>query len=259
MLRTAVAIVVLLLAAPPVLAHDIWITTLAEGSGAVRAVVNHGHPGDRKPPDPDKLFEFVIVGPGQSPRTLLTGIEPATYDGHPVLMTSRTSMGPGPGVLLLAARYDNGYWVETPAGYRNTSKRQVPGAARSLSSMKYAKALLRVGPGDPSAYGAIVGHRLEIVPLANPFALRPGDRLRVKVLLDGKPLAGGQVERGDGLTPVPEKDIPRFATDAAGIAEIPIVAGGPQLLVIDHRQPSADAALADTDLLNATLAFSLAP
>jgi len=46
-----------------------------------------------------------------------------------------------------------------------------------------------------------------------------GQTLRVKVLFQGKPLSGADVERGDGTTVVAEKDIPRFATDADGIAD----------------------------------------
>ena len=70
--------------------------------------------------------------------------------------------------------------------------------------------------------------------------------------------AFGFVERGDGVTAVPEKDIPRFATDADGIASIPIVKTGPHLLVIDHRvSPSATPDQANADLFNATLWFSV--
>ena len=72
--------------------------------------------------------------------------------------------------------------------------------------------------------------------------------------MTGKPLAGGEVERGDGKTVVAEKDIPRFKTDAEGIAEVPIVNAGPQLLVIDHKvTPSGSPDQANTDMFNATL------
>ena len=37
---------------------------------------------------------------------------------------------PRDGGFILAARYDNGYWVETAEGYRNVSKRVVPTATR---------------------------------------------------------------------------------------------------------------------------------
>jgi len=67
-------------------------------------------------------------------------------------------------------------------------------------------------------------------------------------------LVDGKIERGDGLTPVPEADIPRFATDNDGVATVPIVKAGPMQLVIDHDvAPSATPDLAQRDLFNATL------
>ena len=68
----------------------------------------------------------------------------------------------------------------------------------------------------------------------------------------GQPLAGGKIERGDGLTVVPEADIPRFTTDSDGVAEVPVVKSGAMQLVIDHSvSPSATPALAKTDMFNA--------
>ena len=66
----------------------------------------------------------------------------------------------------------------------------------------------------------------------------------------------GEVERGDGITAVPEKDIPRFVSDKDGVATIPILKPGPHLLVIDHRvTPSSDQA--NFDLYAATLWLSV--
>ena len=80
--------------------------------------------------------------------------------------------------------------------------------------------------------------------------------MRLKVLFRGKPLAGAEVERGDGVTAVAEKDIPRFKTDAEGIASVPIVRAGPHLLVIDHKStPSTTPDQATADLYNSTLWF----
>ncbi|WP_163363670.1 DUF4198 domain-containing protein, partial [Enterobacter cloacae] len=79
----------------------------------------------------------------------------------------------------------------------------------------------------------------------------------LKVLFHGKPLAGAEVERGDGVTAVAEKDIPRFSTDADGVAAVPLVKAGPHLLVIDHKvTPSASPDQANADLYNATLWFN---
>jgi hypothetical protein len=70
-------------------------------------------------------------------------------------------------------------------------------------------------------------------------------------------LVGIEVETGDGITPMEEKDIPRFKTDNQGIAAVPISKWGPQLLVVDYILPSTYPALAARELYNATLSFVL--
>ena len=132
--------------------------------------------------------------------------------------------GQDSGNLLLAARYDNGFWIKMADGlYRNATRRLVPDAADSMWSGKFAKALT----GPDALWENVLGHDLEIVPLSDPNKAKPGQTLRLRVLFHGKPLPGAGVERGDGVTAVAEKDTPRFATDADGIASVPVVKAGP--------------------------------
>ena len=139
---------------------------------------------------------------------------------------------------VFAARYDNGVWVRLPDGsYRNARPAQMPEAVDSLSSLKYAKAL--AGPGHPaSAYTRPLGHVLELVPVTDPFVLAPGDILRVRVLLDGKPAAGARVELGDGVTPQREEDIVKFPADAQGVVSLPLTRTGWHVLAVDVDRPS---------------------
>jgi nickel transport protein len=112
--------------------------------------------------------------------------------------------------------------------------------------------------GSDAPWQTVLGHDLEIVPLSDPDAIRIGQSLRLRVLFQSKPLASAEVERGDGTTVVAERDVPRFTTDADGVASIPIVQAGPHLLVIDHTvKPSVIADQANSDLYNATLWFSV--
>lgn len=184
--------------------------------------------------------------------SLLAGIAPTQENGAYVV-TSRPFEDNGH--ILLAARYDNGFWIKTADGqYRNVTRRLVPDAADSMWSSKFAKAI--TGPDAP--WQTVLGHDLEIVPLSDPAALKPGQTLRLRIMFHGKPLAGAQVERGDGVTAVPEQDIPRFVSDSDGNASVPIVTAGPQLLVIDHRvTPSATPDQANADFFNATLWFTV--
>ncbi len=251
------ALLGLALEASQVDAHDVWITTMQDTPATFQAIVHHGHPGDRKTPDPDKLFEFDIFGSAQPQLSLLPGITRSVHRNIPILITEPLSVAAKADTILLAARYDNGFWVKTAHGHRNTSKLQVPDTAESLSSMKYAKALLQTRPPASELYRQVIGHRLELVPLSNPFAVKPGESLSVKVYFDGKPLSGVSVEVGDGVTPMAENDITRYKTDEQGIAAILLGKVGPQLIVVDYLVPAAHPELAAHDLHNATLSFVL--
>jgi len=235
----------------------VWLTTIRESEGTIRALVHYGHPGDRPAPIVEKLFEFKVMGDDRRWRSLLTGLQPGVHDESPILKSVPLPNVTGEGLWLLAASYDNGYWVKTPEGFRNTSKRYVPTAERSVSTMKFAKALLAGEAASSDIYQLVVGHRLELIPLVNPFRLTPGDSLQVRVLLDGKPLADAEVEVGDGLTPRAEDEIPRFKTDANGVAEIPLRQPGAYVLVVEQELPALHPDLCDVDRYNATFSFVL--
>ncbi len=232
-------------------AHDVWLTFSGPASARC-AIVNYGHPDDRPPAFADKVVDLFMITPkGRS--SLLDGLAIASDKG---IQIARTKPFDDAGHTLLAARYDNGFWVRTTDGlYRNATRRLVPDAAESFWSGKFAKAIT----GADAPWQEVLGHDLELVPLTDPAKARPGEALKVKVLFRGKPLAGAEVERGDGKTAVAEKDIPKFKTDAEGVAAVTIVKPGPHLLVIDHRAaPSVTPDQARADLYNATLWFSTA-
>lgn len=230
----------------PASAHDVWLT-LSGSASARRVVVNYGHPDDRPPAFADKVVDLVAIRTdGTTP--LVKGLTVARDHGALVVESPKFA---DDGHVLLAAKYDNGYWVKLADGtYRNATRRLAPDAVETLWSSKFAKAF--TGAGAP--WQTVVGHDIEIVPLADPAAVRPGGDLKIRVLFHGQPLSGGEVERGDGTTVVAEKDIPKFKTDGDGVATIPIVKRGPLLLVIDHRvKPSAVPDQAAEDLYTATL------
>jgi uncharacterized GH25 family protein len=99
---------------------------------------------------------------------------------------------------------------------------------------KHVKALVRVEdratretatPGD-TAFARVLGYPAELVPLADPYRLRPGAVLRVRALVDGQPvpsqvvLAGGRTASG---AVIPERSV---RTGADGVASIPLRAKG---------------------------------
>lgn len=230
-------------------AHDMWLSLKGDAAQR-RVVVNYGHPDDRPPTMPDKILDLDAVTSGGK-TSLLPGLTAAQEGGFGVA-TSRAFADDGRS--LFAARYDNGFWVKLPDGtFRNATRRLVPDATDAMWSAKFAKAVSGIG----SPWQSVLNHELEIVPLSDPAAIKVGETLRLRVSFRGKSLPGAAVERGDGITAVPEQDIPRFATDADGVASVPIVASGAHLLVVDHKvTPSQSPDQANTDLYNATFWFS---
>lgn len=245
----SLSLAVCVAATPAAKAHDLWLSRAGEGAGA-RVVVNYGHPGDRPPPLADKVLDIEAIT-RDGTISLIGKLTPAVVDGHFVLTAADAGRAE-----LLAARYDNGFWVQTADGsYRNSSKLMYPDARKGMWSVKFAKAVT----GRDAPWDKVLGHELELVPLSDPAAVAPGQTLRVKVLFRGRPLAGVLVERGDGVTAMAEHDIPKFRSDATGIVAIPLVKAGPHLLAIDHEvKPAKLRQLADSDLYNATLAFPAA-
>jgi uncharacterized GH25 family protein len=85
---------------------------------------------------------------------------------------------------------------------------------------KYVKSILHTGVPDASVTKP-VGFPVEFVPLVDPASLKKGQRLRVRVLLRGQPLAGTHVEAQSFFEgKVKERQLGR--TNAAGEMEIPL-------------------------------------
>jgi uncharacterized GH25 family protein len=86
---------------------------------------------------------------------------------------------------------------------------------------KHVKTLVQVGGGGGEGWKKSFGFPAEIVPVANPYELAAGRTLRVRVLVDGRPvgnqvvIAGGMDDRG----PFEERQV---RSDAEGIAAFEI-------------------------------------
>jgi hypothetical protein len=137
-----------------------------------------------------------------------------------------------PRVLRLEAKEFNAYLAEDGiadvlADRRRSRELDLP--ARERYS-KHVKALVSVGQGSSSgsdtAYRAQFGYPAELIPVDNPYRLRPGATLRVRALVDGAPvanqivLAGGHTARGEKIR---ER---QTRTDSAGIARVLLRSSG---------------------------------
>jgi hypothetical protein len=91
---------------------------------------------------------------------------------------------------------------------------------------KHIKALVQVGDTRTGDFSAVLGYPAEIIPLDNPYGLRPGATLRIRAMVDGKAAANQLVVSG-GRTPtgsrLPET---RTRTDASGVGRIRLSRSG---------------------------------
>src|ERR1019366_1931483 len=101
------------------------------------------------------------------------------------------------GIWTFSSTYDNGFYIHTADGRAiATTLADYPSAADSAHYFKFSKGLLHLGQPH-QGYDRILGHRLELVPKADPFGVAVGGTLPVEVRFQGKPLANASVEIGD--------------------------------------------------------------
>jgi len=112
---------------------------------------------------------------------------------------------------------------------------------------RHIKTLVQVDPmpkttasqTHDTAHAVQVGQRLEIMPLQNPLALKPGDALPLKIVFDGKPLAGALVKawhkRKGQLVLI------RATTSAQGDVAFDLPYAGDWMVSVVHMVPAVDA------------------
>lgn len=137
----------------------------------------------------------------------------------------------------------SGYWSKTPWETQNVPKPEAPGALRSWLSKDSVKRIEHWSP----LFTLPLGVDLDIAPTADPFALKPGDKLVVRVTREGKPLAG---------VPVAYHGDTRGATDPDGRVAIRLRHGGLQMISASVELPLKDGK-ADVEILATALQFEL--
>ena len=122
---------------------------------------------------------------------------------------------------------------------------------------KHVKALLQVGAAPSDEYATVLGYPAEIVPLENPYALRSGATLRVRLLVDGAPAANQYVQFG-GRTPAGARVAQRGTrSDADGVARIPLAGRGPRYVKFVSMARTTGDSAATHESRWATLTFEV--
>ena len=223
-------------------AHDLWLVP-PEKIEPKKPAIFRANSGSKFPksdhaPDPAKFKRRILVRPDEK----LGAFEAAGTEGKSGLLKIEPS-GSGiyivavetePKLITLGADEFNDYLVGDGLTHiyqlrRKEGTLDKPGRERYSKS---PKAVVRVGTGGGGDPCRVVGLPLEIVPLKDPFALKAGDTLRVRVLFRDKPLPKANLGwdvPGDGDSPSGT-----VRTDKRGEALVPIGQLGLMTIRLTH-------------------------
>jgi len=254
-----------LLWAPALLAHNFWIEpsafTPAPGQRlAVRLRVGQELKGNPVPRDPALMKRFVAAGPaGDSPVPGVPNTEPAGFEAFaaPGLYTIVYDSGRSP-VELEAAKFEEYLQQEGLEKISALRARQGKSAASAKEVFsRCAKALLNVGNGGSGpGFDRVFNQRLELVAEKNPYALAGGGELPVRLLYEGKPLAGALVMALQ-RDPPDKVDKVMARTDARGRVTLKLDRPGFWLVKAVHMIQAPPDAGADWESFWASLTFAL--
>ena len=204
----ALAALLLLVAAPVLAAHDLFLKLtsyyVTPGHEPVRVpVLNGTFARSENSVARDRVRDATLVGFGGVNHLGTSGWSVSgdtSYLTFPVRQAGTYVVGAStrPRTIALSAQDFNDYLREDgilDVLDARTRRGELAKPARERYA-KHVKAVFQAGEPRTSAYGAVLGYPAEIVPLANPYAARVGDSLAVRCLVHGKPVANQVVIAG---------------------------------------------------------------
>ncbi len=270
MRRVLVSVLAILLVAVGAAdAHDYWLEPESFFPAVGKSVAVRLHVGEHLTSEAERPFQakptlaFQLIGiketqdlkaagrEGETP----VGLVKASAPGNYLIRMERS-----PSYIKLAADKFNAYLAEE--GLTDILElRRKDGEDKKEGRERYSrclKALLQVGAARNEVWKRVLGQSLEIVPLANPYDCKPGDRLTVRVLFEGKPLAKAKLQ--SHCRPVADAKIvtQTVTTSAEGEATIRLDRPGVWLLRLVHMRRCTGAADADWESFWSAYTFAVA-
>jgi len=199
-------------------AHDYWFERDTKGYTLLQGHVHSTHAGEARVP-----YEPSIVKAVQCLRAGGDLVALAPVRAYPVRIEEICA--------AVLAQTNSGYWSQTLGETVNKPRSEVRGAVRGWLAQETVK---RIDAWSAAAARPL-SEGLELTPLDDPFALKPGDKLRVLATWRGKPRRGVAVAY-DGDT--------RGATGGDGVVNIRVRHTGVQIFSASFeesvREPNAD-------------------
>ena len=261
MKHLAVVMVAVALAGVPLMAHDMWIEpmTFSPESGDIVGLklrMGQDFLGDPLPRDPSLIQQFIVEdGEGRKPVVGRTGADPAGF------VRAAT-----PGLLVVGYRSNPSAVDETAEKFNQYLKeegldsiaalrasRGQTGGAREIFA-RCAKSLLLSGPAGAGERDRALGFTLELVAERNPYAMRAGQDLPVRLTYESRPLAGTLVVAMNRTDPS-QKLSARSGKDGRVTFKLP--RGGVWMIKAVHMIEAPQGTNADWSSYWASLTFEL--
>lgn len=259
----------------PAGAHEFWVTPSAwmvkPGQRATLLVnVGDQFPNASSFTTPDRIDVVRLVGPGSDTPV------PPPYRRETDSLAADVQVPNAPGTYVGAVVVKPRVGEKSAAVFQQHIEHQglddvaayPPAHGENDKAVRerysrYGKTLVRVGMhGDGTHVTRPLGLNIEIVPHADPTALRPGSKLRLRLLLDGRPALNALVGAINATSNAKPEEWPLKArTDANGDVEFTLDRSGAWLFraVRTVRRTGETGALAaDWESYWASLSFHLA-
>lgn len=216
-----------------VFAHHLWVSRQDDFYAVCRGMI----PDRLDDYDPQKVSQIKAFGKNGRQVSL------ERYDkNRGVFFTAEQE------ISMAVVRCDWGHRVNTTQGKKLMTRQEAEQAGfrviNSFFSTQLGKSLFTNG----SAVTLPVNMILELVPMNNPFEMAKDERLKLKLLFEGKPLAD---------TSVFTETANEFKTDNEGIVHMNIGEKGPQLIWAKYQIPAADGSGLDYQVYTTFLSFEV--
>jgi uncharacterized GH25 family protein len=188
--------------AAPLLAHDFWIepSSFRPAVGSELAVslrVGEHFRGEPVPRSDPRIVKFVLASAsGESPIGGLPGTDPAGF-----------VRVPSPGLYVIGYRSNRSAIALEPEKFEKylsdegldevlkaRSGRNERGKPGNEVYSRCAKAVVAGNGSGEKGFDRVVGLTLELVAESNPLKLGAGETMRLRLLYEGRPLAGALVK-----------------------------------------------------------------
>ncbi len=238
MRKPVAVLVVLSLALTSALsAHDMFLKLksffLAENTSVVVPLLNGTFSTTENSIDRNRIADISLIAPGNRVRYDTTVVK-ARGD---TTFISITTEGAGTYVLGLSTRPNqlkisgmefSGYLAEEGlTEVLDARKREgITSDSASERYAKHVKAVLQVGTARNDGFAAVLGYPAELIPLDNPYSVKPGGTLRVRALVNGTPAAGLTLLAGGRTTGNARLPVQTVRTGPDGEANIRLTRRG---------------------------------